>query len=183
MVALLDIIFSSIFGGLLLLQVYAMQNEMIEANHVSNLVGSVQHNSVDLRDMLTRDLHTAGLSVPEGTPVFLHADSLLLEFRGDLDQDGTWNTIRYEIDDDADMTDNPEDHLLYRQIDGGEAQAYAFGITGGGWSCLDAGGAPAATLDDIRQVAFRFTFESTFGYDNRYPGAYLRNRIALKNMW
>ena len=182
--AFFDIALSILVGSLLLLMIVSYNNDMIETNGINGMYSIVQQAGMDFQDIFKNDLRKIGMGVPEGTAVFLDADSNLLRFNADLDLDGSLNQIIYYIGNTttANFTENPNDRMLFRRVDAGAIENYTYGIVDFSLIYYDEDGIQTTTLNDIRQVEYRCYMESTFGYGGEYPGIYVRGRIKPKNL-
>lgn len=180
----LDIALSIIVGSLLVMNIFAVNTEMIDANYLNNLSYTIQQDGMDLQEFINHDLQKLGFGVSPAVSAVVLADSTQIQFLADYDYSGTVNTIHYYVGStgSAAATENPNDRLLYRQVDSQPAESYAFGIVY--WQFLFFDGAGSTTSDPaaIRQVEYRYSLESLTSYNGYYPGVYVRERISPKNV-
>jgi len=91
---------------------------------------TIQQELSILREVMGADFEYAGLNVTPGT-AFLDALSTKIRFKGDLDSDGTPETIYYYYGSASELSNtvNPSDKKLYRQINSETPLNIANGIT------------------------------------------------------
>lgn len=180
---MLDIFFAAIVAGLMMVNVATTNDELLTMRHRNTLQYAVQANSAQLQRLLLRDLRMAGSATPPGTGV-IRADSTLLELRGDFLRDGAAHTVRYALGDSADatMTAHSGDRLLWRRLDGGDAEVYAFGLVDLRFAYLDSAGQATTDSSQVRQVRYEYAVESTIPYDGDPLAVFVSGRIAPKNL-
>lgn len=181
----IDLIGSFVFGSLLGLNVLRLNADMSEHSFEASLTYIAQHGALTIAQIVEADVAKAGYGA-SGTVILL-ADSTEFEFRGDLDGDSAVDTLHYYLSDTAAAsgTQNPEDRILYRALNGGAPQSLDLGITRFNLSYFDAEGDSLAlpvTVGDIRQIRVDLVVESTEPYDTTYVRAYLPLRIRPKNL-
>lgn len=180
----LDIALSILVGSMVLLMILTFNNDMIENNNINGMYGAVQKTGMDLNDILKYDLVRIGLLVPESTVKFIIADSNEIKFKSDFDLDGNVNEIHYYVGDlsSAGSSENPNDKILYRKIDDDPVEDYSLGLISLSFTYYDDDGNETSTLNEIRQIEYSFYLESTFVFNEQYPGIYMRGRIKPKNL-
>ncbi len=120
MSSILDIISSTIIGGILLLMVL----NVLDTRHKYFLAYNddliVQENLTSISQNLEHDLKKMGFAVPENEDIILIADSLQMKFRGDINKDWQPDTVEYFTGTvvGASATQNPRDRFLYRKLNG-----------------------------------------------------------------
>ena len=180
----LDIVFSILIGSALLLMIFTYNADMVATAHINNLYSATQENSFSFQEILRNDFKKIGLSVPDTSTVFSIADSTQVKFKADLHFDDSVEEILYYVGDlsSADFTDNPNDRIMYRKVDNNTPETYTIGIINLNFAYYDEDGNQTANLNDIKQIGYDFYVESTYGYDGKYPGTFIRGRINLKNV-
>ena len=181
----LDIIGSFVIGSLLALNVMRMNADIAAVSYKNSLAYTAHINAVTAAEILDEDFQKMGYGVTS-TAITL-ADSLQIRFLGDLDADGTVDTLFYYIGDvtEASSTTNPDDRILYRVLNSTTPQAYPMGITEFYLSYFGAAGDSLGlppTLGDIRQVRVNLWVESTVPYDTTYAQAFMQLRVVPKNL-
>ncbi|MGE5437071.1 MAG: hypothetical protein ACM3O3_07570 [Syntrophothermus sp.] len=139
---IMDVIGSAVIGGLLLLILFRT-NDNITMN-TYNFSGEVtlQENLVATIEVLEFDFRKIGycenpLALPDPeTDAILYADTSEIIFLTDITGpdlapgDGTLDTLRYRLGPTSELTGtpNPNDRLLYREVNG-EGQGVNLGVT------------------------------------------------------
>ncbi|MCP4726272.1 MAG: hypothetical protein GY863_14605 [bacterium] len=184
MSAYLDVVFSIFLASLLLIMIIGYNNDLVEKNYINNMYLNVQQVGIDLKELLNYDLKSISLGITDTTIVFVIADSNTIKFKTDLGLDGSINEIYYYIGDvaSAGSTENPNDKILYRQIDGNPVESYSIGLIDLQFSYFNISGNQTSVLADIVQIEYSFSIENTFSYNGEYPGMYLQGRIRPKNI-
>lgn len=181
----IDLIGSFVFGSLLGLNVLRLNADMSEHSFEASLTYIAQHGALTIAQIVEEDLFKVGYGA-SGTVILL-ADSTEFEFRADLDGDSAVDTLHYYLSDAAAAsgTQNPEDRILYRVLNGGAPQALDLGVTKFNLSYFDAAGDSLAlpvAVGDIRQIRVDLVVESAEPYDSSYAKAFLPLRIRPKNL-
>ena len=181
----LDIIGSFIFGSLLALNVMRMNADMTVQSYKGSLTYIAQGNVVTVAEILEDDIEKIGFGV-SGTAI-TQADSSQLQALGDLNADGTVDTLRYYVGSpsEASSTQNPADRLLYRRLNSGAPEGIRLGITTFSLSYFNADGDSLAlppTPGDIRQIRIDLAVESAVPCGTTYAKAYMQLRIRPKNL-
>jgi len=181
----LDLIGSFVFGSLLGLNVLRMNADMMDHSFKASLSYIAQSSAVTIGQIVEEDLRKVGYGV-SGTAISL-ADSAELEFLADLDGDSEADTLHYYLGtaEEASATLNPEDRVLYRALNNGTPQKIDLGVTEFRLSYFDADGDSLAlpvTVGDIRHIRLDMVVESAVPYDTTYARAFLRLRVAPKNL-
>ena len=119
---MLDIIFSTILGGMLLVSMFNagdISNENRQEAHSTMLV---QEELTSVIQLLEGEFRNAGCGLPPSKPAVINADSSTITFIGDLDGNGgAPDTIRYSLGSTEEMSSTPNefDRPLYRRINSG----------------------------------------------------------------
>ena len=120
MAAILDIISSMVFGGMLFIIVLTAQENAIEnqSTHHSDML--VQEMLTSTAQLVEGEFRNMGFGVPENQTTILSADSSRIGFLVDLGHNGVIDTIRYILGDTTELRDtqNELDRYLYRSING-----------------------------------------------------------------
>ncbi len=120
MAAILDIISSMVFGGMLFIIVLTAQDNAIEnqSTHHSDML--VQEMLTSTAQLVEGEFRNMGFGVPENQTTILSADSTRITFLCDLGHDAVIDTIRYILGDTTELRDtqNELDRFLYRSVNG-----------------------------------------------------------------
>lgn len=130
MVAILDILNSTMIGGFIILMSFGMLDSTNKFLYSHNDDLIVQQNLTAITRTLEYDLKKIGFAVPEYEKIILLADTTHLRMRGDIHRDWQPDTIEYYIGTVAELahTQNPHDRFLYRKINGMPASGMRVGI-------------------------------------------------------
>jgi len=182
--AYFDIVLSILIGTSLLLMIFLFNIGMIETGHKNNMYYATQKTGFEFQEILRDDLIRIGLNVPDTAAVFISADSNQIEYNTDYNLDSNIVKIKYYLGStsSADFTENPNDKLLYRKVNNDPPVSFSIGLINFNFTYYDASGNQTANLNEIEQVGYNFYLESTYEYDNEYPGIYIDGRINLKNV-
>jgi hypothetical protein len=125
--------------------------------------------------------------------VFRKAELSELEYLTDIDNDGVMDSVLYSLSDTTALyrTDNPQDKLLYRTVNGGSPQIVTsvrdfeltyrdtLGVVITPISTL----AIAANRRAIRSIDVYINMESADRIDGYYQGTEWKRNLALKNIY
>lgn len=139
---LLDIIGSTIIGGLLLMILFRMNDSAIQNNYNFNGEKIVQQNLVDLVKLIEYDFRKIGYcadytKIPNPTKAILNATDSSITFLTDIITspgtfgDGVVDTLRYSTSNTSalSVTPNPNDRLLYRHVNSEVLRGSNLGVT------------------------------------------------------
>ena len=117
----IDVIFSIVLGGMLMINVLTVNDIAAETYSVYEGDMSVQEILVTTVQVLEGEFRNMGFGVPENERTVLAADSSSITFLIDLDRDGSGvDTVRYFAGDTTELgyTDNEHDRFIYRTVNG-----------------------------------------------------------------
>ena len=114
MVAIMDIIGSFIIGGIILIMSTKLSVVMSDNGQQTNVSLAAEQNCVTLSKMLESDLAKAGHR--KQSNVMIVTDSTKIEFYGDIDDDGTVDSVSYSSGPltSSYISLNPRHRLMYR---------------------------------------------------------------------
>jgi hypothetical protein len=116
MLVVLDIIGSTIIAGFVMLMGLRMNANMATSNGSYKADVLVQESLVSLVDAIEYDFRKMGYRVQDPTQVILRADTTHITFRGDIDDNGTVDTVEWYLDRFVTSTPNPRDRILVRKL-------------------------------------------------------------------
>jgi hypothetical protein len=139
---LLDILGSTIIGGLLLLILLRMNDNAVENNFLYSGEEIVQQNIVDVVRLIEYDFRKIGYCkdytvIPDGALAIRNADSTDITFWTDIPTktypygDGILDSIRYYLGQKSELstTPNPNDRMLYRVVNNETPKGSNMGVT------------------------------------------------------
>ncbi|MBK8944845.1 MAG: hypothetical protein IPM32_06170 [Ignavibacteriae bacterium] len=142
--SLLDIIGSTMVGGIILIILFRMNDSAVENHYLNSGELIVQTNLISVVELLEYDLRKIGYcSNWEGAPVpgeaLLSATDTSISFLTDVPTDtkpfgdGIIDTLKYwtgsPLEEDVLKTPNPNDRMLFRQVNGEPPLYSNMGIT------------------------------------------------------
>lgn len=119
MATILDLIASTIFGGMLLVIILNANDMALESQSIQNGDVMVQEILVSTVRLIEGEYRNMGFGVPEHTVSVVEADSSRIRFLTDLGRDGgAPDTITYWVGPTSELlkTQNELDRFLYRQV-------------------------------------------------------------------
>lgn len=175
----LDIIGSVIVGGMLtlLFATFMLDKQQSEIETNSMVMNQTAMASID--QMIQFDLRKAGYKV-SGSPYLVYQPKRLA-FIGDLDDNGSIDTVRYWFATPVTSTPNPRDSLLYRQVNSETAVGTDMGLTDLQFRYLNSSGNETTDPALIRSVNVSMKIQSRFPLDGEYQDTYSDFRISPKN--
>ena len=191
---ILDIIGSVIIGGFILLILYRTNASATENtyNNGSDLI--VQEDITTIVQILENDFRKIGYcedwtKIPDPTKSIIYADSSSIKFLTDIQNNGTVDTLYYYLGPTSDLpnTPNPNDRILYRQIDDNPPQGISLGVTEFNMLYFGALGDtlafPIVTTGAISSMQITIRVENSESYNYKYVEAFWRQiRLAARNL-
>lgn len=191
---ILDIIGATIIGGLLLLTIVRLNSRAQENLIVYGSDKILQNSVVNLATLLEEDFRKVGYcadpnKITDTTDLIITADLSSISFRADLNRDGNLDVVKYFISDTVamNMTKNPRDRILYRQINSDmplivNSNIVQFRIKY--FDVLDTElTAPVNTPSLVAHLEISFKVEDPEAYDEQYSEAYWQQvRLSSRNL-
>ena len=180
----LDTLGSMVLGTLLMISLLAFYNNFSTERYMSNLWIISQNNAAVLSEVIDHDFRKIGYNVPSPGNSIISADSSSIDFLLDLDNDGNVDSVRYYVGNSSETpgTDNPNDRLFYRIVNGQNTRGSLLGLTGFKLAYFDSTGAATSVLNDIREIEIFLTVESPVTLDDYYPTVFIRKKVKPKNI-
>ncbi|MDZ7764079.1 MAG: hypothetical protein U5K00_06580 [Melioribacteraceae bacterium] len=191
---LIDILGSTLIGGMLLLILLRINDAAVENTYVYGGELIVQQNLVEVVSLLEYDFRKIGFcadwqQIPDPSQAILAADSNDITFLTDLDSDGYVDTLRYFTGSPSALpgTANPRDMMLYRVENNEQPKGANLGVTQFNMLFFDAIGNvipfPITHPSEIYTMQINITVENTDAYDENYSSAFWRQiRLAARNL-
>jgi len=179
---LLDLLGSTIIGGLLISMLINFNIFQNNTSFASDSELQLQQNAKTLAEILNYDLRKIGYGY-DSTAVTI-ADSEKISFYSDIDKNGSVDQITYMISDtsDAFFTTNPEDVILYRIVNNDTSKGPSLGLTKLKFSYLDGIGAETTTLSDIKYIHAELWIKSIEPVQDEYIFTYWEMTINPRNL-
>lgn len=183
---ILDILGSTIIGGMLLVILMRMNDSAVENNYLYSGERIVQQNLVEVVRLLEYDLRKIGYcynwqALPNPATAIIYADSNRISYLTDIVTtgypygDGNIDTMHYFVGDTTELTvtPNPFDKLLYRVVNSNTTAGSNLGITQFKLTYYDASGTeitsmPASPPLGIAAIQIDIAVENPAAYGNDY---------------
>ncbi len=146
---LMDMIFSAVIGGMMLISLHSLNTKLNAAASTKTLTTGVQQNLNVVTDILEYDLRKVGYN-NFTLPNFKSAESSKVYLRGDFNNDGNPDSVTYYLGTVADASQiNPRSRVLYRAYNGGTPVPIRVGVTRFRFWYYDQAGTPLATTPAV----------------------------------
>ncbi|MEI7813083.1 MAG: hypothetical protein WCJ01_11780 [Ignavibacteria bacterium] len=157
---LLDIVGSTIMGGLLLLILMRVNGSSVQNTYDLSGERMVQQNIIEVVSLLEYDLRKIGYcndytQLPDPAVAIIKADSTSIWFLTDIVEkpdhlfgDGVLDTMKYYLGTTSELTatPNPNDRYLYRVVNSNTAKGVNLGVTQFKLTYFDVTGSKLTTL-------------------------------------
>ncbi len=191
---LIDILGSTIIGGMLLMILLRLNDASVQNTYVYGGELMVQQNLVEVVRLLEHDFRKIGFckdweKIPDPTQSIITADSTSISFLTDVDSDGIIDTMKYYTGNVNELsgTANPRDRMLYRVVNNETPIGTNLGVTQFQMLYFNALGNqisfPITIPSEIYTMQINVTVENPAAYDNLYSSAFWRQiRLAARNL-
>ncbi len=191
---ILDILGSTIIGGILMMNLVQINSSAVENNYTGNGELIAQPNLSTTVQVLENDFRKIGYcadwkKIPIPTQAIISADSTSIKFLTDVDSDGNVDSLYYYLGPTSELlvTANPRDRLLYRVVNSEVPVGVNLGVTQFKLTFFDVLGNlinfPIAVPGEIYTMQIDLTVEDVAAYDEKYSSAFWRQiRLVAKNL-
>ena len=182
--AYLDTIGSTFIGALLMISLLAFYNNFSTERYMSDLWVISQGNASALSEVIEYDFRKIGYNSPNPENSILSADSSSISFLADLNDDGSIDSVRYYVGNSSEAagTENPNDVLFYRIVNGQNTRGSALGLTKFKLVYFDSTGTVTSMLDRIKEIEVLLTVESPVTFEDYYPTVFMKRKVRPKNL-
>ncbi len=150
---LMDMLFSAVIGGTMLISLHSLNTKLNTAASAKALTTGAQQNMSVVTDILEYDLRKVGYN-NFTLPNFKMAESSRVYLRADFNSDGNPDSVSYYLGSTADPTQvNPRSRVLYRAYNGGTPVPFRVGVTRFRFWYYDQAGTPLATTPAVANSA------------------------------
>ncbi len=179
---LLDILGSTIIGGLIALMLLNFNIFQSNTKFASDSELQLQQNAKTLAEIINYDLRKIGYDYSNTSIV--QADSERISFFSDIDRNGSTDSVSYFLGDSTEVTEttNPKDRILYRVVNSDTIKGPSLGLTKAKFSYLDEVYSETATLTDIKYVKAELWIESIEPVGEEYLFTYWEMTINPRNL-
>lgn len=204
---LIDILGSTIIGGLLLMILLRMNDTAVQNNYLFSGEKIVQQNLVDVVRLIEFDFTKIGYcadwtKIPDPAKAIISATDTSITFLTDvavsqtnLEGDGVIDTLKYFLGrkDELTVTPNPNDRILYRVVNNQPARGSNLGVTQFKLTFYDALGDTLRPVDmpstpplGIVTIQIDVAVENPAAYGNDYSAErkviWRQIRLAARNL-
>jgi hypothetical protein len=189
---LIDILGSTIMGGLLLIIVLRLNNTATEktTNYGGEL--SLQQNLVTIAQIMEFDFRKMGYckdwrKFPFPKKSIEHANTTSIKFYADINDNSTIDTISYYLGGLLTSTPNPRDRLFYRKVNSQPPEAINLGVTQFFMKYFRENGdslnQPITDLSLIASYEINIQVETVYAYEENYTSAFWKQiRLISRNL-
>jgi hypothetical protein len=194
--SLQDLVISVAIGGIVLAMLFGFNTNIAQQGSAQNIKIIAQSNLTTVTNLLEFEFKKMGYRVAKGLDsAIVYADSNKIKFKGDIDNNGTVDTLTYYLNAASPSgLQNTNTRILYRTLNSQSAKSINLGITRFRLWYSDASGNPF-TSNPVSQpslitcVKIGMNIESTVPYKvttesyvTKNPGVYWEQIIKPKNL-
>ena len=190
---ILDIIGATIIGGLLLLNLLKLNENVYQVDNATGHDVNLQVEVVNIANIVDGDFNKIGycsdpMNMNDDPKVTL-ADTSSIKIVFDVDKNGEYDTVYYFVSDINMLsnTPNPRDRILYRKVNSdfpfivsNNITEFKFQYIGALYDTLST---PLASPGLATYIKISFRVEDPFAYDQKYTEAFWRRlTVTSKNL-
>jgi len=191
---LIDILGSIMIGGILLMILLRLNDSAVQNAFQFNSESITQRNLVEIVQLLEHDFRKIGFckdwnNFPDPTKAIIRADSTSIKFLSDVDSDKDMDTLSYILSSASvlSQTPNPNDKMLYRQVNSEPLGGSNLGVTQFRLTYFDSFGAeipfPILIPSEIYTMQIDLVVEDVVAYNQEYNRVFWRQiRLAARNL-
>jgi len=178
----ITLIGSIVIGGIFLMSLMSFYGSLTEYSAEKILELLSQETTASFMEIINHDFRKIGGGV--ASPAIAITDTFSLTFFADVDEDGAVDEVRYSLSTTAlaSSTPNPNDRILYRDVNGVQTVDTPAGVTAFTVTLRDQYGNATTELMNTWQIAVSITIESLFEIDGQYPRAVWEYRVTPVNL-
>ena len=136
---------------------------------------------LNVADIINADIRTAGIAVPNSIDTVLAADSTQFMFLGDIDNNGTPDTLSYFVQSVLGIYGDTLSFIMCR-FDPNAGNEESMGKASVSFSYFNAEGSPTTSLSDIRSVTTQLRAFDMISTNESKHRASLQWRTYLVNI-
>ncbi len=183
MSTMLDMVGSFIIGGLLMMMILRVNANFNQMSIEDRLELIVQESLTELVEEVEYDFRKIGFGIQNSALAIISADTSSISFFADLDNNGSLETISYQLGSTAEVsgTLNPRDRILRRSVDG-QSYGGSLGVTNFQLTLYDISRTVTADLTLVKSLDYLITVESPYPSDTTYAISSWRGTIRPRNL-
>jgi len=189
----LTLVGSIVIGGIFLMGIMSFYGDFIDRSYQRNMELLAQETTAGLMEIIDHDFTRMGSGVDTPALAIVSVDTnentSLITFLGDIDEDGAVDSVTYSLSSTAaaSSTENPNDCILYRIVNGDSTINTPIGVTRFRLRTLDRLGTDANSDNNeeeaISMINILLRVESTYPYDQEYGVALWEKRFMPQNLY
>jgi hypothetical protein len=182
MSTLIDVLGSVVIAGVVILAVITLTSNTTSTMYEKSSESTTLSNLASIVEVFDFDLQKVGYGAQP--PIILRADSNAIEFRADVDRNGIVDTVKYSLGGTSGLsgTTNPNDRILYRQLNTGPKVGSSLGVINFSIVYYDKSGAVTNDPASVRSFLVKLRVQSTYPIDSTYADAYWEKRYFPVNL-
>ena len=179
---LLDLMGSTIIGGLIVLMLLNFSIFQTNTSFSSDSELQLQQNAKTLAEILNHDFRKIGYGYDN--TAFFEADSERISFYSDIDRNGSVDKVTYMLGDtlESSSTTNPNDRVLYRIVNSDTIKGPTLGLVKAKFSYYTGNGSETTVLSSIQYVKAELWIETNEPVNGEYPFTYWEMTINPRNL-
>ena len=188
-----DIITATAIGGIILLNLLKLNQNVHETQSTTMLDVNLQVEVINAANIIESDFNNIGYCADPANindlPKVTLGDSSSIKFVYDTDKNGFYDTVYYFVSDTSALssTPNPNDRLLYRQVNSEIPFMISNRVTDLNFIYLDALydtlSSPLISPGLVTYIKIAIKVEDPFAYGNEFNEAYWRRlTVTAKNL-
>jgi hypothetical protein len=181
----LTMIGSIAIGGIFLLGVLGFYGDVVNHSSEKTIELITQETMVGLMEVIEHDFERMGSGLTPPAAAILSMDSTSITFQGDIDGNPGIDQVAYTISNTAASTENPDDVILFRTVNGVNTIDMPIGVTLFRLRYYSVAGDETTNPNDVRLLGIQLGVESTFSLtdsDSTFARAFWQQRISPKNL-
>lgn len=188
---LLDVVFSFIIGGIVVVLLQGLMFNMTRTAGSQTLETIAQSNVTTAADIVLNDLRKMGYGAPgSGDSAIIHADPNKIVMKGDLDDNGSYpDSVSYYLGTTKPSGNlNPRTRYLYRKWQNAAGQVMNLGVTQFQFTYYDRSGNQLVAVpcvgnpSQIRSIKLSIAAESIVPWEKTYAAASWEQVIKPLNL-
>jgi hypothetical protein len=180
----LTLVGSIVIGGIFLLGLLSFHGDIIDQSYDKTFELLTQETTAGLMEIIDHDFTRMGSGAYSPAFAITLFDTSRIIFNADLDEDGDAEVVEYRLSNAsaAASTENPNDRILYRIVDGDSTINTPFGVRRFRMNMYRRQNITTTDMREINMIEIILRLESTFAYDGEYAIALWEKRITPQGL-
>lgn len=180
----LTLLGSIVIGGVFLLGVMTFYGDVTEHSHNKTFELLTQETTAGFMEIIDHDFRRIGAGWSRPDPAIVAMGPTSITFYGDVTHDAEFDTVIYSLSEPsaAGATQNPNDRILYRVVNGVNTINTAAGVVQFQLGFWNTPTDTATTEAEVSMINVTLVVESPVPYDTTYARAIWRKRYTPNNL-